>query len=156
MKMLRKRFIPNEIVDVSGDEVIKIEDGLIVTRWLPIHPKKDVGSGESFIHYKDGYKISIFYDKEGKFLYYYVDIIDYEYDEKEDCWTFIDLLVDVKYDGKEKFEVLDMDELEEAINTNLITDKMFLKAIQTLNNVISLIDEGEFLEKCKLEDIKNN
>lgn len=44
MRMLRKRFIPNEVIDISSDEILRRDDNLLVTKWLPIHPRGDVAS----------------------------------------------------------------------------------------------------------------
>ena len=44
MKLFRKRFIPDEIIDISKDEVIYRDDDLIITKWLPIHPRGDIES----------------------------------------------------------------------------------------------------------------
>ena len=148
MKMFRKRFIPNETIDISKDEVLERNDERIVTRWLPIHPRDDVYCGMSFVYYKEGYKISKFYDKEGKLLYYYCDIIDYDYDEKDDAYTFIDLLVDVKFYPTGKVEYLDFDELQRAYDEKMIDGKMLLKAISTLNKVAEKIYNGSFESLC--------
>ncbi len=146
MKMFRKRFIPNEIIDISGDEVIKRTDDLIVTKWLPIHPRKDITSGMSFVYFKEGYKISLFYDKDKNLLYYYCDIIDYSYDEKEDSYTFIDLLVDIKYYPDGKIEFLDFDELQESYDTGLIDNAMLLKAMNNLNKLVRKIEDKSFFD----------
>ena len=44
---IRKRFIPEEEVDISGDEVLYDDGALIVTRWLPIRARNDIGWGFS-------------------------------------------------------------------------------------------------------------
>jgi len=150
MKMFRKRFIPDETVDISKDEVLERNDKRIVTRWLPIHPRNDVFCGMSFVYYKDGYKISKFYDKDGKLLYYYVDIIDYQYDEAQDAFTFIDLLVDIKFYPTGRVEYLDFDELQEAYDKKMIDGKMLLKAISTLNTIAEKIYNGDFEELCHI------
>jgi len=152
MKMFRKRYIPNETIDISGDEVIKRTDDMIITKWLPIHPKENFGSGESFVYFKDGYKISKFYDDDGNLKYYYCDIIDYQYDENEDSFTFIDLLVDIIYHVDGKIEFLDFDELQEAYDKGLIDSKQLLKAINNLNRLTNIINEGKLLELCTLEN----
>lgn len=146
MKMFRKRFIPNETIDISNDEVIHKSDNLIITKWLPIHPRNDIGSGTSYVYFKDGFKISKFYDKDGNFLYYYCDIIDYAYNKEEDTYTFIDLLVDIKYYGNGKIEFLDFDELQQAYNEGLIDSKRLLKAINTVNKLAQKIFDGSFEE----------
>ena len=148
MKLLRKRFIPNETIDISKDEIVNRKDGLIVTKWLPIHPRGDIASGMSWTYYKEGYKISKFFDNDGNFLYYYCDIIDYSYNENEDCLTLIDLLVDIKYYPDGKLEFLDFDELQEAYNESLIDGKLFLKAISNLNKLTDIIQNGDFEKLC--------
>ncbi len=145
MKMYRKRFIPNEIVDISSDEVIRRTKDIIATKWLPIHPRNDVASGESIVYLNEGYKISKFYDKEGKLLYYYCDIIDCSYDQEKDAYTFIDLLVDVKYYPDGKIEYLDFDELQEAYESGLINSSQLLKALNNLNRLVFKIKDGTLL-----------
>ena len=148
MKLFRKRFIPNEIVDISSDEIVKITDSLIVTKWLPIHPRGDIFGGMSWTYFKDGYKISKFFDQDGNLLYYYCDIIDYDYDKEKNSYTFIDLLVDIKYYPDGKVEFLDFDELQKAFDENLIDANQFLKAIRTLNDLADKIYNGTFIELC--------
>lgn len=150
MKIYRKRFIPDEINDVSSDEIIRRNENLIITKWLPIHPRSDIASGMSWTYFKDGFKISKLYNENGEFLYYYCDIIDYIYDETEDAYTFIDLLVDIKYypDGTIKF--LDFDELQVAYNKGLITEDMLMKAINTAYRLAVIIKNGELNNYCFL------
>lgn len=77
----------------------------------------------------------------GKFLYWYCDIIDYEYDDANDAFTFIDLLVDVKVTNG-KIQVLDLDELKEALDKGLIDNERFLRAINKLNKLVKMIEEN--------------
>ena len=150
MKLLRKRYIPDEIIDISGDEVIYQDNELIVTKWLPINKRNDIGSGISYSYIKEGYKISEFFDLDGKFLYWYCDIINYLYDKTEDCHTFIDLLVDLKIYEDGKYEILDMDELVEAYDEKLIEMEDVIGALKKLNKLLKLVKNGEFPpEKCK-------
>lgn len=144
MKILRKRYIPNEIIDISKDEVVYQDDELIVTKWLPINKRNDIGSGISYTYIKEGYKISKFFDNEGKFLYWYCDIINYEYNPEEDCHTFIDLLVDLKVYEDGKYEILDMDELVEAYEQNLITFEDVLSALKKLNKLLEMVKNNNF------------
>ena len=60
--MYRKRFIPDEIVDISKDKLMRIKSGYLITNWEPINPRNDIGSGTSYTFFKDGFKISKFYD----------------------------------------------------------------------------------------------
>ena len=105
----------------------------------------------SWTYFNEGYKISKFFDKEGKLLYYYCDIIDYDYNEAEDSFVFIDLLVDIKYYPNGKIEFLDFDELQKAYDENLINSSMLLKAISNLNKLAAIIEERKIDELCVAE-----
>ena len=51
MKMYRKRFIPDEIIDISGDEVIYRDKERLITKWIPIRPKEKIAYGDlSFLY----------------------------------------------------------------------------------------------------------
>lgn len=50
IRLSEKRFIPDEEVDISGDEVLYDDGNLIVTRWLPIKARNDIGWGFSYIY----------------------------------------------------------------------------------------------------------
>lgn len=150
MKLYRKRYIPNEIVDISGDEILSIDTDLIITKWKPIHPRNDIGGGLSFTFLNDGIKVSKFFDKNGKFLYWYCDIIDYSFDKNTHEYIFVDLLVDVKIYEDGRYEVLDLDELVEAYKQNLITIETLTDALTKLNKLLLQIKVGEFPNKiCK-------
>lgn len=150
MKLLRKRYIPNEEIDISKDEVLYIDKNLIITKWLPINKRDDIGSGISYAFLNEGYKISKFFDAYGNFIYWYCDVIDYEYDEKEDTHKFIDLLVDVKVFPDNKYEILDMDELVDAYKSEIITADKMLKALQNLDKLLKMINGNNFPpETCK-------
>ena len=152
MRIYRKRFIPDEIVDISKDEVLHMDENLIITKWLPINPRGDIGSGISYSFVKEGFKVSKFLDCKGDFLYWYCDIIDYKYNSLKDEHLFIDLLVDVKADEDWNYEVLDLDELALAYKTNLITISIMCEALEKLNNLLVQIKNGE-LQK-KIEEIE--
>lgn len=102
----------------------------------------------SWTYFKDGFKISKFFGPDGEFLYYYCDIIDYTYDENEDTYIFIDLLVDVKFYPGNKIEFLDFDELQEAYNNGMISDDYLIKAISTVTKVAQIIKNGEIEKYC--------
>lgn len=146
MKIFRKRYIPNEIVDISGDEVLYQDEKLIITKWLPIHPRNDIANGISYTMLDKGWKLSKMYDAEGKLLYWYCDIIDYELqqEEQEEVYTLIDLLLDVKIYEDGSYEVLDRDELEEAFAKGLITKEQKEKSLARLEELLKVIQSGKF------------
>ncbi len=142
MKIYRKRYIPNEIIDISADEIVYQDDKLLVTKWVPIKPRTDVGRGVSYTMLDKGWKISKFYDHNGNLLYWYCDII--EYIKGEDSLTLIDLLVDVIIHEDGVYEVVDFEELDEALAAGLITERQKVDALQKVSALTKLIDEKQF------------
>lgn len=143
-KILRKRFIPNETVDITGDELLFRSEELLITKWKPIKPRSDVSRGVSYTFLKNGFKISKFFDTSGCFAYWYVDIIEVEYDADQDLYTLIDLLVDVKLTDDVNFKVLDAAELAEAIEKGFISCEQACSSLRTLDKVLNMIYEGNF------------
>ena len=149
-KILRKRYIPYETIDISQDELLLRDNNLLITKWKAIRPKPDICWGISFTFLDDGLKISKFYDSSNNFICWYCDIIDFEYDGQQDCYTIIDLLVDVKVMPDGQIRVLDADELVEAMEKGLITHECGYQSLRKLNKVLETIYEGNFPpEICK-------
>lgn len=148
MKIYRKRYIPNEIVDISDDEVIYCDDKKLITKWKPIKPRDDIGAGMSCVYFEKGIKVSKFFDADGNFKFWYCDIISSEYFKNEDKYVITDLLVDVVIYEDGLYEVLDEDELLDALRTKIITKEIFDEANQKLNSLLKIIENGKF-EKLK-------
>ena len=144
MKMFRKRFIPDEIVDISSDEVLERNENIIVTKWLPIKPREDIGGGISYVFLKKGYKISKIYDNQGKFKHWYCDIIEYTYNQEKDEYIFVDLLADVVIYPDGKYEVLDIDELKSVLEAKIITKEQMLQSIKSVNTLVEMVQNGVF------------
>lgn len=142
MKIFRKRYIPEEIVDISGDEVLFISDEMIITKWIPIKPRIDFAKGISYIMMKKGWKISKFFDKDDNLNFWYCDIIDVEL--KNDVLNITDLLIDVKVYKDGTYEILDLDELDEALEKNLITTEIKEDALEKLKELENVIKAGAF------------
>ena len=67
LTVIRKRLIPYEEVDISGDEQLFFDGEALVTRWVPIRPRMDVGWGLSHSSLTEGDKVSAFFDRAGDF-----------------------------------------------------------------------------------------
>ena len=155
-RIFRKRFIPDEIVDISQDTCLLRDDDMLVTCWNTVKPRSDFAKGISFAFMKEGYKISRFYDRDGNFLYWYCDIIDVIYDSDSDTYTFIDLLVDIKVYADGTIRVLDVDELAEACEKGLITKDQVQNALKRLDILLKLIYGKKFPpEICNNRDFLN-
>lgn len=147
MKIYRKRYIPNEVVDISKDEVLFLNDDIMITKWLPINPRDDFAYGKSYTFFKKGWKISQFLNSNNELVYWYCDIIQTHIDNDE--YTLIDLLADVKVYPDGRYEILDLDELDEAFQKELITKAQFEDAKSKLNELVEIIKNGDFpLKEC--------
>lgn len=142
--ILRRRYIPDEIVDISGDEILYRDEEMLVTKWKAIRPRADISGGTSYAFLKEGIKISRFYNLKDKFIYWYCDIIDAEYYPQEDKYIFKDLLVDVKIYPDGKVEVMDIDELAKALQSGLITQEQACRSLINLDKLLKMIYNGQF------------
>lgn len=142
--LLRKRYIPYEVVDISGDELVYRSEDLLVTRWKAIRPRGDLFGGISYTFLTEGFKLARFYDAEDQFIYWYCDIIDVIYDHETDTYTFDDLLVDIKILPDGSVKVLDAEELAEALEKGLIDSKQACSALRKLDRVLKTIYSGDF------------
>lgn len=140
----RKRYIPDEIVDITEDELIFRNEEILITKWKPIKKRDDISKGISYTFLKEGYKISRFYGPLGEFIYWYIDIIDVKYEKESDKYILIDLLLDVKIMPDESTQVLDAEELSVAIRDNIITKKETCMALSILDKILKMIYSGKF------------
>jgi uncharacterized protein len=142
--ILRTRYIPFETVDISSDEMLYRDDDILITRWKAIKPRADISGGISYTFLKEGIKISRFYDANKKFVYWYCDIIDVEYDRAVDQYTFIDLLLDVKLMPNGTMKVLDADELAIALEEGLITQEQACSSLKKMDYILQKVYNNSF------------
>ncbi|HBY20406.1 MAG: hypothetical protein A2Y24_06630 [Clostridiales bacterium GWE2_32_10] len=142
VKLLRKRYIPNETVDISGDEVIYVDEELLVSRWVPIHNREDIKYGISYLYINKGFKVAKVYNYNNELDHYYCDIMQVERDKFTNTYTEIDLLVDIVVYRNGEVRVLDLDELSEARQKKLITEEQLLYALEHANKLLNIIYNG--------------
>jgi protein associated with RNAse G/E len=145
-KILRKRYIPDETVDISGDDILLINDDVIITRWKPIKPRNDFDSGMSCAFLQKGYKISKKY-KDGKLLYWYCDIIEVEYKKPDNTYILTDLLADIIVYPDGTYEILDLDELSELLLNGTVSKEQAAKSIMVVSDILNMIYKKEFPPK---------
>lgn len=141
-KILRIRYIPAETVDISGDRLLHRDAEHLVTAWKPIRPRTDFDHGQSCVFLQEGVKVSRFMDAGGNTLYWYVDLVDIRYDAPTDTYRLHDLLADVKIHPDGRVEIIDLDELADAIEQNLITREQSILALRILDRLLADIRAG--------------
>jgi hypothetical protein len=142
--LARKRFIPEEIVYLKDDVILKHEDNLIITKWNTLNPRRDIAGGVSAYFIDKGIKVSKVYDKDGRIVYWYCDIIKTTIEPEQNTIIFEDLLIDViiKEDGS--VVIMDLDELADALELKLITEADAKYALRTLDALLKIIYSGRF------------
>ena len=137
--LFRRRFIPDECVELKDDIILKRTESMLVTQWKTIRDRCDLACGYSCYYLDRGYKISKFIKSDGSLLCWYCDIITYEFDEDRNSLLVIDLLADVKIYPDGRIRVVDLDELSEAFEKRLIDESLLKKSLLSLNRLLGEI-----------------
>ena len=151
-KVYRKRLIPMECILLKDDTVEYSSDDILITSWKTLNPKTEFSHGCSCYFYNEGFKVSKFYKPDGQLLYYYCDIVEFNFNEKENSLTVTDLLADVIIYPNGTHQVVDLDELADAQEQALISSTQLNRSLRQLNKLLNIIQQGEFpklLEQMK-------
>jgi len=140
--LYRRRYIPNEIIHLKDDIILVNEDDLIITKWLTLHPRKDIARGLSAFFIDKGIKVSKIYDKNNNIVYWYCDIMQTKKDKN--TIIFEDLLIDVILYEDGSVHILDLNELSDALDLHLITQAEATYALRTLDSLLKIIYQGLF------------
>ena len=140
--LYRKRFIPDECIELKDDIILERTDSIIVTKWSTIRKRCDLSSGYSCYYLDRGYKISKFIKEDGSLLCWYCDIITYDFDKENNKLLVIDLLADVKIYPNGLIKVVDLDELSDAFEKRLIDENLLKKSLLTLNRLLNEVYEN--------------
>lgn len=144
LQLYRKRLIPNELLLLKDDEIIKHDDDVIITRWKTINPKSTFDHGCSCYFLKEGIKVSKFYRPDNSLLFWYCDICQYEFLPEENAMICTDLLADVIVYPDGRYKVMDLDELAEATRKGLITPEQLTASLDNLHYLLTLIYRDKF------------
>lgn len=144
--LYRRRLIPEECVLLKDDRLLYRDDSLIVTAWNTLKPRKDIHHGRSCYYLHENMKVSRFYKEDGSLLYWYCDIVKYDYDETTDTYVVTDLLADVIIYPDGFVKVVDIDELATAKEAGLLDDEGLKTALLSLNKLLQTIYAGGFEE----------
>lgn len=144
LQIYRKRLIPEECILLKDDIIVRSTDDVIITTWNTLKPKLHFHHGSSCYFLKEGYKVSKFYRADNSLLYWYCDIVDFAYHEKDNTLTVTDLLADVILYPDGRVKVLDLDELADALDKKLISEELLKTSLRRLNNLLTLIYSDRF------------
>ena len=154
--LYRKRIIPEECIPLKDDEILFCDGHRIVTKWVTLHPKEAFDHGTSCYFLDEGFKVSKFYKPDGSLIYWYCDIISYDYREADNSYVFTDLLADVLVYPDGRVEVVDVGEIADAIEEGRITQQEMIPALRSLDKLLNLIYSGKFVNiQLDIEAIEN-
>jgi len=142
--LYRKRLIPEECILLKDDIVQYCSPKMIVTTWHSLKPRKDLHHGCSCYYLSEGFKISRFYREDNTLIFWYCDIVDYEYREDTDTYTITDLLADVIVCPDGFVKVVDIDELVTARRAGILSDELLEKSLLRLDRLLREIYAGNF------------
>ncbi|MGL5258637.1 MAG: DUF402 domain-containing protein [Lachnospiraceae bacterium] len=145
-KLYRKRIIPKECIELKEDIILFHDSELLITKWKTLNPRTDFDHGFSIYFLKRGYKISKFYTKANTLLYWYCDIISYEYINESTTTSLIvkDLLADVIIYPNNTVKVVDLEELSIAFANHDLTADELSDAISKLGALLKIINSDQF------------
>lgn len=144
LQIYRKRLIPAECILLKDDIIVEQNEDVVITKWKTLNPKTAFSHGSSCYFLKEGIKLSKFYRHDNTLLYWYCDIVTYDYTEEEHSLLVTDLLADVIIYPDGRFKVVDLDELAEASDMGLITREEMCTCLRRLNDLLSLIYRDKF------------
>lgn len=142
--LYRKRYIPEETINLKDDTILHYDDTLIITSWRTLKPRSDIARGISAYFMEEGLKISKIYNRREELVYWYCDIIQTNKQPGQNAIIFEDLLLDILLYPDGYVKVLDMDELADAVEAGLITAETSHRALRTASRFLNLIYAGRF------------
>lgn len=142
--LYRKRLIPEECVLLKDDVILSCNEDIIVTKWNALKPKKDLHHGYSCYFLKEGCKVSKFYRNDNSLLYWYCDIVDYEYQKEDNRLIVTDLLADVLIYPDGFVKVVDINEMVICLNEQKISLEQLKRSLTQLDKLLQIIYDGQF------------
>lgn len=142
--LYRRRLIPEECILLKDDIIVTQNDEYFITKWTTLRPKPDFSHGCSCFFLQEGLKVSKIYRADGSLVYWYCDIVSFSYQAAEQSLTVTDLLADVILYPGGNVQVVDLDELAEALDRGLLTKEQMSSCLRSLNYLLSLIYRDKF------------
>lgn len=146
IRLYRRRYIPDETIELKDDRILHIDPDIIVTSWDVLKPRRDIDHGLSVYYIKKGFKISKVYNAVQELVYWYCDIIETEHNAADNAYIFHDLLIDILIYPDKHVEVVDLDEFADFTEQQCLPAQLLAKALRRTNNLLKYIYEGRFEE----------
>jgi predicted RNA-binding protein associated with RNAse of E/G family len=147
--LFRRRFIPDETVELKNDQILFASSEHIITKWKTLKPRPDFSNGLSAYFINHGWKISKFFDDQQNCVYTYCDIIEVQEKPLENIILINDLLVDIIVYSNGFVKVVDISEIASALDKRLISLEMAKNALRITDNLLQIIYRGGFAEFTK-------
>ncbi len=144
LQIYRKRIIPSEYILLKDDEIVEQNEDVILTSWKTLKPKSEFDHGSSCYYLNQGIKVSKFYRADGSLLYWYCDIVEYQWSQDRQSLIVTDLLADVVLYPSGRLKVMDLDELADAMDQGLITGEQMSRCLHQLSDLLLTIDRDKF------------
>ena len=144
--LYRRRIIPDECIPLKGDMILSCDEERIVTKWNTLKPRKDFHHGYSCYFLKEGFKVSRFLREDDSLVYWYCDIVDFDFRRDKNELVVTDLLADVIVYPDGFVKVVDIDELVTALNEQSISLDTLKSSLMKLDRLLSIIYGGKFSE----------
>lgn len=144
LQIYRKRLIPDECILLKDDVILEQDEEHIITKWNTLNPKTTFSHGCSCYFLRDGIKVSKFLRPDNSLLYWYCDVVSYDYDQKNNLLIVTDLLADVIVYPDGSVHVVDLDEVAEAFEKGLLTAAQMSTCLRQLNQLLSYIYRDKF------------
>lgn len=142
--LYRRRIIPEECILLKDDIILSCNNERIITSWNALHPKKDLHHGMSCYFLQEGFKISKFCYEDDSLLYWYCDIVDFNYHSADNSLIVTDLLADVIIYPDGFVKVVDLDELVTALESRSISLDTLKSSLMRLDKLLNLIYSNQF------------
>ena len=88
--------------------------------------------------------MSKFYRHDGSLLYWYCDIVEYNWDDDKKALTATDLLADVIVYPDGRTKVMDLDELADACEHGIISHAQLQTCLRRLDKFLTYIYKDKF------------
>ena len=144
LQIYRKRLIPDECILLKDDIIIEQSEDIILTKWKTLNPKTTFSHGCSCYFLHDGIKVSKFYRPDNSLLYWYCDVVSYDYNSEDNTLVVTDLLADVIVHPDGTVQVVDLDEVAEAFEKGLLSPEQMSACLRQLNQLLSYIYRDKF------------